>query len=101
MAALKDSSVRRGTATVTSPSGDVTVRIRTRPLPSNVKEFLLRHAESMKQFLLDRRTRVEEVGDVATERVTMEKILSFHDFRKALEEILANEGGEWKGLIDR
>ena len=101
MVALKDTSVRRGTATITSPSGDVTVRIRTRPLPDTVKEFLIKHAESMKQFLLDRKTRVEEEGDVATERVSLEKRLSFQDFRKELQEILNAEGGDWSRILDR
>lgn len=99
MIALKDTSVRRGTATITSPSGDVTIRIR--PLPDTVKEFLIKHAESMKQFLLDRKTRVEEEGDVATERVTLEKRLSFQDFRKEFQEILNAEGGDWSRIIDR
>jgi len=101
MVALKDTSVRRGTATITSPSGDVTIRIRTRPLPDTVKEFLIKHAESMKQFLLDRKTRVEEEGDVATERVSLEKRLSFQDFRKELQEILNAEGGDWSRILDR
>jgi ribosome assembly protein 1 len=101
MVALKDSSVRRGTAVITSPNGDVTIRIRTRPLPKSVTEFLLKHAESMKHFLLDRRTRVEEDVDLASERITNEKRLSLFEFKKELEEILSAEGGEWKHIIDR
>ena len=101
MVALKDSSVRRGTATITSPNGDVSVRIRTRPLPSSVTEFLLKHAESMKHFLLDRHARVEEDVDLTTERVQLEKRLSLAEFKAKLEEILIAEGGEWKSIIDR
>jgi len=101
MVALKDSSVRRGTATITSPTGDVTIRIRTRPLPVAIKEFLLKHTESMKQFLLDRRAQVEEDAEVATEIVAIGKKLSFTDFRKQLEDLLSAEGGEWRGIIDR
>jgi hypothetical protein len=101
MVALKDSSVRRGTATITSPNGDVTIRIRTRPLPTSVTEFLLKHAESMKHFLLDRRVRVEEDVDLTTERVQLEKRLSLNEFKIKLEEILVAEGGEWKTIIDR
>jgi len=101
MVTLKDSSVRRGTATITSPNGDVTIRIRTRPLPASVTEFLLKHAESMKHFLLDRRARVEEDVDLTTERVHLEKRLSLTEFKTKLEEILVAESGEWKNIIDR
>jgi ribosome assembly protein 1 len=101
MVALKDSSARRGTASITSPNGDVTIQIRTRPLPTSVTEFLLKHAESMKHFLLDRRARVEEDVDLTTERVQLEKRLSLNEFKIKLEEILVAEGGEWKTIIDR
>jgi hypothetical protein len=101
MVALKDTSMRRGTATITSPNGDVTIRIRTRPLPNSVTEFLLKHSESMKHFLLDRRARVEEDVDLTTERVQLEKRLSLNEFKIKLEEILVAEGGEWKTIIDR
>jgi len=99
MIALKDTSTRRGTATITTPNGDVSVRIRTRPLPKAVTEYLLKHTESMKNFLLDRRTSAEE--DLATERLTMEKTLTLAEFKKGLEEVLEAEGGEWKSIIDR
>lgn len=101
MAALKDSSLRRGTATITSPTGDVTIRIRTRPLPATVTSFLLKHAESMQHFLLDRRSRIEEDVDLAAERITVAERLSIVEFKKGLEEILIAEGGEWKSIIDR
>jgi hypothetical protein len=101
MVALKDTSMRRGTAAISSPNGDITIRVRTRPLPANVKEFLLKHAESMTHFLLDRRTRVEEDVDLATERLSLAKRLSLDEFKKELDVILAAEGGEWKSVIDR
>lgn len=99
MVALKDTSVRRGTATITTPNGDVSVRLRTRPLPKAVTEYLLKYAWSMKHFLLDRRSRVEE--DLAIERVTVEKTLTLAEFKKGLEEVLEAEGGEWKNIIDK
>jgi ribosome assembly protein 1 len=101
MVALQDTSLRRGTATFSSPSGDVTIRIRTRPLPDAVKKFLLKHAESMKHFLQDRRAHVEEEGELATEIFGLEKRLSFAEFRNQLTDVLVAEGGEWKGIIDR
>jgi hypothetical protein len=101
MAVLKDSSVRRGTATITSSNGDVIIRIRTRPLPKSVTEFLLRYAESMKQFLLDRRARVEDDVELITERVTVEKRISLNEFKRELEILLSTEGGEWASIIDR
>ena len=101
MVALKDSSVKRGTATVTSLNGDLIIRIRTRPLPTNVMEFLLKHVESMKHFLLDRRAGVEEEADTTTERVQHEKHLTLNEFKVKLEEILVAESGEWRNIIDR
>jgi hypothetical protein len=99
MTVLKDSSLRRGTATIASPSGDITIRMRTRPLPQSVRDFLLKYAESMNHFLLDRKARVEE--DVSTERISLEKRLTLDEFKKELEAILSAEGGEWKTIIDR
>ena len=101
MVALKDSTAGRGTATIMSPNGDVTIRVRTRPLPRTVTEFLLRYAESMKHFLLDRRASAEEDMELTTERVTMEKELTRTEFKKELDEICTAEGGEWKGVVDR
>ena len=101
MATLKDSSMRRGTAAITSPAGDVTIRIRTRPLPQSVTDFLARHVESMNHFLLDRKARLEDEHDMSTERISLEKRLTLDEFKKELEQILNAEGGEWKTIIDR
>jgi hypothetical protein len=101
MVALKDTSMRRGTATITSPSGDVTIRMRTRPLPQGVTDFLLKHAESMNHFLQDRKARVDDDADLSTERISLEKRLTLDEFKKGLEDILDIEGGEWKSIIDR
>lgn len=101
MAVLKDSSIRRGTATITSSNGDVTIRIRTRPLPKPVTEFLLKHAGCMKQFLLDRRARIEEDVELTAERLIVGKRLSLNEFKRELEALLLIEGGEWANIIDR
>jgi hypothetical protein len=98
MVALKDSTVRRGTGNVTSPTGEVSLRIRTRPLPNAVTEFLLKHAESTKSFV-ERKVRVEE--DLTLERISFEKQLTMEKFRSQLDEVLSSEGGEWRGIIDR
>ena len=100
MTPLKDSSMRRGTATSTSLNGDIAIRIRTRPLPKTVTEFLLKYAGSMKHFLSDRRLNTEEEEDL-TERISVEKQLSIAEFKRQLEEILAAESGEWKTIVDR
>jgi hypothetical protein len=100
MVVLKDSSLRRGTATTTSPNGDITIRIRIRPLPQAVIDLLLKHALCIKGFLLDRRVRIEEMDDV-TETVSTEKRLSFDEFKRELETLLVAEGGEWKGILDK
>ena len=101
MVTLKDSSLRRGTAVITSPNGDVTIRIRTRPLPQSITDFLLKHSESIKQLFLDRRGRIEDLDDVTIETVSVGKRLTFEEFRKELEALLVGEGGEWKSVIDR
>jgi ribosome assembly protein 1 len=100
MVVLKDSSLRRGTATITSPNGDITIRIRLRPLPTSVTDFLLKHTLCIKNFLLDRRVRIEEMDDV-TESVSVQKRLSFDEFKKELETLLVAEGGEWRGILDQ
>jgi hypothetical protein len=64
-----------------------------------VRDFLLKYAESMNHFLLDRKARVEE--DVSTERISLEKRLTLDEFKKELETILSVEGGEWKTIIER
>src|SRR5271156_3843036 len=101
MAPLKDPSLRRGSAIVSSATGEITVRIRTRPLPENVLEFLLKHPESMKQLLLDRRTRDEEDVDLSTETLSTETSLSLAEFKTQLEELFAAEGGDWKGMTEK
>jgi len=101
MAPLKDPSLRRGTAIITSATGEITVRIRTRPLPESVLEFLLKHPESMKHLLLDRRTRDEEDVDLTHETLSTETTLSLSEFRTELDELFATEGGEWKGMTEK
>jgi hypothetical protein len=101
MVSLKDSSVKRGTAIVTWQNGNIDIRIRTRPLPKSVTEYLMKHAHSLKHFALDRRARIEDDEDLHSQSVYMEKQLSLNEFKKALEELFAAEGGEWKGIVDR
>ena len=98
MVPLKDSGVSRGTVTITSHTGEVSIRIRTRPLPKAVTEFLSKYSESMK-FFVARTARIDE--DLTTERVSLEKRLSFSEFKTKLEAILSNAGNEWRTVVDR
>lgn len=101
MASLKDSSIKRGTATITSPNGDITICIRTCPLPTTVTAFLNKHTESLKRFVLDRRIKVEEDEGLPSQSAFMQKQLSLSQFKKSIEELFAAEGSEWKHVVDK
>lgn len=116
MSPPKDPNLPRGTVVATTPSKQVTVRIRLRPLPSEVTQFLLKNSASIKQLYAERGgieeadTAASEVADAAGKAVAdaaegMEKsgLLKLPEFCEGLKKAF-NEGGEkevWAGVVEK
>lgn len=114
MAAPKNPDLPRGTVLAVSSSKQLTVRLRVRPLPSEVTAFLTKHAGTIKRFYSEKRAR-GGVGDHDTDAdnddhngdmgdgETHEKLtLSLDDFKKELAKIF-NEAQEdvWHDVLEK
>lgn len=116
MSPPKDPSLPRGTVVVTTPSKKVTMRIRLRPLPTEVTQFLLKNSISIKQLYAERRgveeaeVAASEVADAAGKAVAdaahgteKTKLLSLSEFCEGLRQAFS-EGGEkevWAGVVEQ
>lgn len=110
MAAPKNPDLPRGTVLAVSSSKQLTVRIRVRPLPSAVTEFLTKHAGTIKRFYSEKRARGgveqdteadegnEDIGDETHEKLT----LSLEDFKKELTKLFKETKEEvWHDVIEK
>lgn len=111
MAPPKNPDLPRGTVLAVSSSKQLTVRVRVRPLPASVTEFLAKHAGTIKRFYSEKRAGVSgkeeaEVDDKSEEiddGNTHEKLtISLADFKKELVDKF-NETKEdvWQGVIEK
>ena len=114
----------RGRVQTETTSKQVTLRLRIRPLPAPVTEFLVKHTGAVKRLYSERKAQEEERqtghdndanGDqpempgeqeMEAEDTTAEggQTLSLEDFRKRLTEAFAEEKTEkdiWKGVVDK
>lgn len=116
MAPPKEKSLPRGTVVVVSTSKQISVRLRVRPLPSAVTDFLeknvavLRHLYSEKKVKEGAREVAQEnedapAGDEANrELVVNSGRLSLEEFKEQLKSAFAEEKGqtdEWKDIVDK
>ncbi|KAL0262824.1 Cytoplasmic GTPase/eEF2-like protein (ribosomal biogenesis) [Diplodia seriata] len=115
----------RGTVIAVAPSKHVTVRLRVRPLPAAVTEFLTKNAGAIKRLYAQRRAEEEEKkggadaadGEGAEEKEEGEEgleadvdvaeggnVLTIKDFRKQLLDAFAEAKGEsevWAGVAEK
>jgi ribosome assembly protein 1 len=107
----------RGTVIGVTTSKQVTVRLRVRPLPTEVTKFLAKNSGSIKRFYSDQKAeeddknRVEESEengleqeDVDDSEVGITNILSLEDFKKQLQQLFEGAKGErdvWAGAVER
>ncbi len=106
----------RGAVVGVTSSRQVTVALRVRPLPANVTDFLVRHADAVRRMYSDRRAGAagaagddlggllegEQLIDADTDVAATAQCLSADDFKRQLQhELDAAKGREaWKGAAD-
>ena len=113
----KDPNLPRGTVIGETASKHVSVRLRVRPLPPSVTEFLGKNAGAIKKLYSERRAEEEE-GEHAPHRVhgaeddgiqeaeqrEIGQSLSFEDFKKQLKQAFAEAKGQkeiWTDVIEK
>lgn len=111
MSPPKDPNLPRGTVIAVTPSGRVSVRIRTRPLPAKVTQFLVQNMASIKNLYSSKRAEeaaAAEVSEVAEdERGTQAslKLLSMDEIKagltKAFSKCPAKERDVWQGVVEK
>lgn len=103
MSTPREPGLPRGTVVAVTPSKQVSVRVRVRPLPKEVTEFLIRSAASVKRLYAERRGTEEEadVDGVQTEK----KMLTLAEFceglKGAIESVEGAEKDVWAGVVEK
>ncbi|OJD15049.1 hypothetical protein AJ78_04672 [Emergomyces pasteurianus Ep9510] len=118
MAPPKNSGLPRGTVLSVSPSKQLTVQLRIRPLPASVTGFLTKHAATIKRFYAEKKRTganetiegsnvhgdVDDQGDVSNGETAATKILSLGEFNKELQSAFDESQDEkhiWKDIVNR
>ena len=119
MAASKNKDLPRGTVVAQTTSKQISIRLRARPLPASVTEFLEKNAPAIRQLYAKKKAESEpsrldaevEADDTTAARVTGPQdiitggLLSLIDFKKNLEAAFADDEGAdkstWAGVVDR
>jgi ribosome assembly protein 1 len=115
----KDPNLPRGTVIGETASKHVSVRLRVRPLPPSVTEFLSKNAGAIKRLYAERRaeeegrtdenmhpeiTSTEDDGMQEAEQREMGHTLSLVDFKKQLQDAFAAAKGQreiWADVIEK
>lgn len=119
----KDPALGRGRVEATTASKQVNIRLRVRPLPAPVTEFLVKHTGAVKRLYSERQAQEEErvtngngeAESDAEEREAQDineneisgdagHALSMAEFRQQLEEAFAEEKTDrdvWKDVVDK
>ncbi|CAZ83804.1 unnamed protein product [Tuber melanosporum] len=111
MSPPKDPNLPRGTVQVVTASKQVSIRIRIRPLPSRVTEFLIENIGSIKKLYSERRGS-EEVVVAAENEVSADleesdgtqkvKVLSLREFKEGLKKSFEGVGQEvWNDVVEK
>lgn len=113
MSPPKEANLPRGTVVATTPSKQVTVRVRVRPLPTEVTEFLLKSSASIKQLYAERRgveesEEVDAAGKVVadgadgTEKANLLSLPEFCEgLKKAFDQVEGNDKEVWAGIVKK
>ncbi|PWW79517.1 P-loop containing nucleoside triphosphate hydrolase protein [Tuber magnatum] len=107
----KDPSLPRGSVQVVTTSKQVSIRIRVRPLPNRVTEFLIENMASIKKLYSERRG-PEEAAAMAGDGVSAHleesdgaqkvKVLSLKEFKEGLKKSFEGVGQEiWNGVVEK
>ena len=119
MAAPKNKDLPGGTVVAQTSSKQIGIRLRVRPLPASVTEFLEKNAPAIRQLYAKKKAETEstrpdaeleadDVADVEVEGpqdVVTNGLLSLLEFKKSLETAFAEDENTdqsiWAGVIDR
>ncbi|KFY25265.1 hypothetical protein V491_01839, partial [Pseudogymnoascus sp. VKM F-3775] len=113
-----DKELGRGTVVAVTTSKQVTVKLRVRPLPKKVTEFLVKNAGAVRSLYADRKAQEQERNEDAKTDDGSEKddlevgagavestaVLSLEDFKKQLLAALDSVRSErdiWAGVIEK
>lgn len=116
----KDPNLPRGTVVALTTSKQISVRLRVRPLPVEVTEFLGKNAAAIKRLYAERRAEEERhrretdrpIDNSSSEQDGIEEAkpletghaLTLAEFKTQLEEAFKKAKGQkeiWKGVIDK
>lgn len=116
----RDPALGRGRVENVTTSKQVTIRLRVRPLPAPVTEFLVKHTGAVKRLYSERQAQEEErvtvpeaeldggdatrEADADTTAGDAGHVLSMAEFRKALTAAFAEENADketWKDVVDK
>ena len=115
MAPPKDKNLPRGTIVGVSTSKQISVRLRVRPLPAAVIEFLEKNVAAVQRLYSERKANegsrvlaheTEEALDeveASQDAVAASSQLTLKQFKEQLRSAFAGEEGqsdEWKGVVD-
>ena len=111
MSPPKDPNLPRGRVQVITTAKQVSIRIRIRPLPNPVTEFLVKNIASIKKLYSERRGSEEAAGTAedgisadleesdGTQKV---KVLSLKEFKEGLKKSFEKMGQEvWNGVVEK
>ncbi|WEW61103.1 Cytoplasmic GTPase/eEF2-like protein (ribosomal biogenesis) [Emydomyces testavorans] len=117
MAPPKNPELPRGTVLATSASKQLTIRLRVRPLPATVTDFVGKHAGSIKRLYAQRRSRnirvaeeesngttvdvQDESQDIGDDNTSSRNILSEEEFKKQLNAVFseAKDKDVWRAIM--
>ena len=101
----------RGTVIATTTSKQVTFRLRVRPLPAEVTEFLSKNSSAIKRLYSERqaqergaKTDAAEQEDIDDEVVGDANILSLEEFKEQLEDVFKTVKGQrevWANCVEQ
>lgn len=109
MSPPKDPNLLRGRVVAVTPSKQVSIRIRTRPLPTVVTEFLVQNSTSIKSLYSKRFETQEDQAEINEEgklRQSKAKLMDFEEFQEGLRKAFeagagAKEREIWANVVDK
>ena len=117
MSPPKNKDLPQGTVVGVTTSKQITVRLRVKPLPDAVTEFLLKNAGAIRRLYSERKKQeeskkgmvadnenIEEQAEVDEIQVTGTGILSLLDFREKLRSAFADvkgQGHDWADVVEK
>ena len=117
MSPLKNIDLPRGTVVGVTTSKQITVRLRVKPLPAAVTEFLLKNAGAIRQLYSERKKQEESKKGMAADNENIDEqaevdeiqvadtgLLTLLDFREKLRSTFADvkdQGHDWANVVEK